>query len=178
LSSINNCCDKAFEPSPQSFKRIDRCCSRPQNWTVIHASKRVQKGDSTNETTRTFNPEFKACVVLHLLTATKSAAQPCREHSLSNPSLSKQFIDNASAAFAPPPLRAEGRSRPRTSRRAAGNLAQGLVLTWRWGRGRERCNTARHRFIIRIQAYNMPQQYGRRACSKCPYGGSWRIGAE
>jgi transposase-like protein len=52
---------------------------------------------------RTFKPEFKARVVLQLLTGTKSAAQLCREHSLSDQLLSnwkKQFLDNASAAFA------------------------------------------------------------------------------
>jgi transposase len=54
---------------------------------------------------RTFKPEFKARVVMQLLTGTKSAAQLCREHSLSEQLLSnwkKQFIDNAGAVFATP----------------------------------------------------------------------------
>jgi transposase len=54
---------------------------------------------------RTFKPEFKARVVMQLLTGTKSTAQLCREHSLSEQLLSnwkKQFLDNASAAFAVP----------------------------------------------------------------------------
>jgi len=54
---------------------------------------------------RTFKPEFKARVVMQLLSGTKSAAQLCREHSLSDQLLSnwkKQFVDNASAAFATP----------------------------------------------------------------------------
>lgn len=54
---------------------------------------------------RIFKSEFKARVVLQLLTGTKSAAQLCREHSLSDQLLSnwkKQFLDNASAAFAAP----------------------------------------------------------------------------
>lgn len=52
---------------------------------------------------RIFKPEFKARVVLQLLTGVKSAAQLCREHSLSDQLLSnwkKQFLDNARAAFA------------------------------------------------------------------------------
>ena len=52
---------------------------------------------------RTFKPEFKARVVMQMLTGAKSAAQLCREHSLSDQLLSnwkKQFLENASAAFA------------------------------------------------------------------------------
>lgn len=52
---------------------------------------------------RTFKPEFKARVVMQLLTGAKSAAQLCREHSLSDQLLSnwkKQFIDNAGTVFA------------------------------------------------------------------------------
>ena len=52
---------------------------------------------------RSFKPEFKARVVLQLLTGVKSAAQLCREHSLSDQLLSnwkKQFIENAGAVFA------------------------------------------------------------------------------
>jgi transposase-like protein len=37
---------------------------------------------------RTFKPEFKARVVMQLLSGTKSAAQLCREHSLSDQLLS------------------------------------------------------------------------------------------
>jgi transposase-like protein len=54
---------------------------------------------------RTFKPEFKARVVLQMLSGTKSAAQLCREHQLSDQLLSnwkKQFLDNASAALAAP----------------------------------------------------------------------------
>jgi len=52
---------------------------------------------------RIFKPEFKARVVMQLLTGVKSAAQLCREHSLSDQLLSnwkKQFLDKARAAFA------------------------------------------------------------------------------
>ena len=54
---------------------------------------------------RIFKPEFKARVVMQLLTGVKSTAQLCREHSLSDQLLSnwkKQFMDNASAVFATP----------------------------------------------------------------------------
>lgn len=51
---------------------------------------------------RSFKPEFKARVVLQLLTGEKSAAQICREHKLSEQLLSnwkKQFLENAGLVF-------------------------------------------------------------------------------
>jgi transposase len=51
---------------------------------------------------RTFKPEFKARVVLQLLTGEKSAAQICREHKLSEQLLSnwkRQFLENAGLVF-------------------------------------------------------------------------------
>jgi transposase len=51
---------------------------------------------------RSFKPEFKARVVLQLLTGEKSAAQICREHKLSEQLLSnwkKQFLENAGIVF-------------------------------------------------------------------------------
>jgi transposase len=52
---------------------------------------------------RTFKPEFKARVVLHVLTGAKTAAQVCREHQLSEQLLAtwkKQLLAHADLAFA------------------------------------------------------------------------------
>jgi transposase-like protein len=51
---------------------------------------------------RTFKPEFKARVILQILTGEKSAAQICREHKLSDQLITnwkKQFIENADSIF-------------------------------------------------------------------------------
>lgn len=51
---------------------------------------------------RTFKPEFKARVVLQVLTGTKTAAQVCREYQLSEQLLAtwkKQLLAGASLAF-------------------------------------------------------------------------------
>lgn len=51
---------------------------------------------------RTFKPEFKARVILQLLSGEKSAAQICREHRLSDQLLAnwkKQFLENADSIF-------------------------------------------------------------------------------
>lgn len=52
---------------------------------------------------RTFKPEFKARIVLQVLTGTKTAAQVCREHQLSEQLLAswrKQLLAHADLAFA------------------------------------------------------------------------------
>ncbi len=52
---------------------------------------------------RVFKPEFKARVVLQVLTGAKSAAQVCREHQLSEPLLTtwkKQLLAHADLVFA------------------------------------------------------------------------------
>jgi transposase len=51
---------------------------------------------------RIFKPEFKARVILQILTGEKSAAQICREHKLSDQSIAnwkKQFLENADTIF-------------------------------------------------------------------------------
>ncbi len=51
---------------------------------------------------RTFKPEFKARVILQILTGEKSAAQICREHRLSDQLIAnwkKQFLENADQIF-------------------------------------------------------------------------------
>jgi transposase-like protein len=51
---------------------------------------------------RTFKPEFKARIILQILTGEKSAAQICREHRLSDQLISnwkKQFLENADQSF-------------------------------------------------------------------------------
>lgn len=51
---------------------------------------------------RSFTPEFKARVVLEVLTGAKSAAQVCREHQLKDTVLSRwkrEFIERSSQVF-------------------------------------------------------------------------------
>lgn len=51
---------------------------------------------------RTFTPEFKAQVVLEILSGTKSQAQVCREHQLKESIVSRwraEFLQNASKVF-------------------------------------------------------------------------------
>ena len=51
---------------------------------------------------RTFSPEFKAQVVLEILTGAKSGAQVCREHRIKEPVLSRwkqEFIERSPQLF-------------------------------------------------------------------------------
>ena len=51
---------------------------------------------------RKFSPEFKARVVLEVLTGEKTGGEVCREHRVSSQQLSnwkRQFLDNASMVF-------------------------------------------------------------------------------
>jgi putative transposase len=51
---------------------------------------------------RKFNSEFKAQVVLEVLSGTKTGAQACREYGIRSQLLSKwkaQFLENAASAF-------------------------------------------------------------------------------
>jgi transposase-like protein len=55
----------------------------PKNWTVFDQRHKVQKGDPQMQKHRTFQPEFKARIVLQVLTGAKTAAQVYREQQLS-----------------------------------------------------------------------------------------------
>jgi transposase-like protein len=51
---------------------------------------------------RSFTPDFKFQIVLELLTGTKSAAQLCREHQISETSLSRwrqHFLEQGACVF-------------------------------------------------------------------------------
>jgi len=51
---------------------------------------------------RTFTPEFKAQVVLEILTGAKTQAQVCREHQLKDSMVARwryEFVQNASKVF-------------------------------------------------------------------------------
>jgi transposase len=59
-------------------------------------------GESTMSKYRSFTPEFKAQVVLEVLTGTKSAAQVCREHALKDSVFYRwkdEFLKHAPKAF-------------------------------------------------------------------------------
>jgi transposase len=82
---------------------MQMCVVDPKNWTVFDQQHTVQKGESTDGKTSNFQTEFKARVVLQVLTGAKTAAQVCREHQLSEQLLAswkKQFLAHADLAFA------------------------------------------------------------------------------
>lgn len=66
---------------------------------------------------RTFTAEFKARVVLKVISGMKSAAEVCREHSIKPQLLSgwkSAFLENAPMIFKPDGQRSEPSSHPRT----------------------------------------------------------------
>ena len=74
---------------------------------------------------RAFNPEFKARVVLEDLTGVKSAAEICREHSLSSQVLARwksEFLERAPEIFAIPRCRGDESERIAELERLVGRL--------------------------------------------------------
>jgi transposase len=84
---------------------------------------------------RTFSPEFKAQVVLEVLTGAKSGAQVCREHQIKDSVLSRwkqEFIERAPHLFAPQglPGRAQSQEEERIAEleRLVGQLTMELAM--------------------------------------------------
>jgi transposase len=76
---------------------------------------------------RSFSPEFKAQVVLEVLTGLKSGAEVCREYGIRSQLLSKwkaQFLENASVIFdSPKEPNTEDKARIAELERLAGRQA-------------------------------------------------------
>jgi transposase-like protein len=75
----------------------------PKTGQFLINSIQSRKGNPQMAKHRTFKPEFKARIVLQVLTGTKTAAQVCREHQLSEQLLNtwkKQLLAHADLAFA------------------------------------------------------------------------------
>ena len=78
---------------------------------------------------RSFTPEFKARVVLQVLTGSKTTAQVCREHQLSEQLVSqwkKQLLARASQAFADGRDRSGAEARVAELERMIGHLTMEL----------------------------------------------------
>jgi transposase len=97
---------------------------------------------------RTFTPEFKAQVVLEVLSGAKSAAQACREHGLKDQVLARwkrEFVERAPQVFERGQVRSQEEERIAELERMVGRLTMelevakkaSLLLTSRWnGSGR------------------------------------------
>jgi transposase-like protein len=84
------------------------------------------------QTRRTFNPEFKARVVLEDLTGVKSAAEICREHRLSPQVLSRwkaEFLERAPEIFATERGRGDEQGRLAELERMVGRLTMELDVS-------------------------------------------------
>src|SRR5262245_34680204 len=78
---------------------------------------------------RTFKPEFKARVVLQVLTGTKTAAQGCRQHQLSWQLLAcckKQVLAHADLVFARGPAATADEARLAEPQQMVGRLTMEL----------------------------------------------------
>lgn len=87
---------------------------------------------------QSFSPEFKAKVVLEVLTGVKGGGEACREYGIRSQLLSKwkaEFLENASRAFGKPnDLDPEDRARIAELERLAGRQALEIeVLHLPWG---------------------------------------------
>ena len=80
---------------------------------------------------RTFTPEFKAQVVLEVLTGTKSAAQVCREHQLKDTVVSRwkrEFVERSPQVFEGGKAREREDERVAELERMVGRLTMELAI--------------------------------------------------
>jgi transposase len=78
---------------------------------------------------RTFSPEFKAQVVLEVLTGVKSGAQVCREHRIKDSVLSRwkqEFVERAPQLFARGERQSQEEERVAELERLVGQLTMEL----------------------------------------------------
>ena len=102
----------------------------PENWTpvIVHVQS-VQEGGNTMAKRRTFNPEFKARVVLEELTGVKSTAEICREHQLKPQVFSRwkaELLERVPEIFATRPSRGDEQERIAELERMVGRLTMEL----------------------------------------------------
>jgi transposase len=91
----------------------------------------VQAGEQSMRKRRKFSPEFKAEVVLQLVSGMKTAAELCREHQISAQQLGnwkRQFLDNASKAFERPEQDSEEAKQMAELERMVGKLTMQLEI--------------------------------------------------
>ena len=80
---------------------------------------------------RTFSPEFKAQVVLAVLTGAKSGAQVCREHQIKDSVLSRwkqEFIERAPQLFERGKVQSQEEERIAELERLVGQLTMELAM--------------------------------------------------
>ena len=80
---------------------------------------------------RTFSPEFKAQVVLEVLTGARSGGQVCREHQIKDTVLSRwkqEFIERAPQLFARGDRQSQGEERIAELERLVGRLTMELEM--------------------------------------------------
>lgn len=80
---------------------------------------------------RTFTPEFKAQVVLEVLSGVKSSAELCREHHLKSETLAKwrtTFLENAAKIFHKDEHRSQEQARIAELERVVGRLTLELEV--------------------------------------------------
>lgn len=80
---------------------------------------------------RKFNPEFKAEVVLQMVSGMKAAAELCREHQISAQQLGnwkRQFLENASKVFEQPDQESAAARQVAELERMVGKLTMQLAI--------------------------------------------------
>jgi transposase len=85
------------------------------------------------EKRRTFKPEFKARVILQVLTGTKTTAQVCREHQISEQpptAWKKRLLAHADPVFAQERESTAEQSRLAELERMVGRLTMELEAAW------------------------------------------------
>jgi transposase len=111
-------------------RRKRRSVVTPENWTPNLAHIRpVQERGHTMTERRTFEPEFKARLVLQELTGVKSAAEICREHNLEPQVFVRwkaEFIERAPEIFATEPSQGDEQERIAELERMVGRLTMEL----------------------------------------------------
>jgi transposase-like protein len=90
-----------------------------------------KKGGTTMHRRRSFTPQFKAQVVLELLTHVKSVAQVCREYDLKEQVVLRwraEFLDRAPTLFASDLDRSQDQTRIAELERLVGRLTMELEI--------------------------------------------------
>jgi transposase-like protein len=111
-------------------RRKKRSVVTPENWTpeLVHIRPVQERGHTVTER-RTFDPEFKARLVLQELTGVKSEAEICQEHNLEPQVLARwktEFIERAPEIFAPRPSQGDEQERIAELERMVGRLTMEL----------------------------------------------------
>jgi len=104
----------------------------PKNWTKSKGMIRLQKKGSTMTKRRIYTPEFKAGIVLEILTGRKSVAQASRENGIKDSVISRwkqEFVDRSPQVFEKENVRDERDQRIAELERMVGRLAMELEMS-------------------------------------------------